>query len=150
MHRLGCWKERLLYSVPALVCAISLMSFCVYLIAAVSFSIPLSPLGDWGRLRGMQNHCTDCCKKSEWIGVSVYVCVREWVPQGVCVFCFLVVFFFLFFFFWAYTNDWGQEFGVVAHMWDSIMHMTATRNHSGQTNRLQPLACAGLYTEVTS
>lgn len=41
MHRLGCWKERLLYSVPALVCAISLMSFCVYLIAAVSFSIPV-------------------------------------------------------------------------------------------------------------
>lgn len=40
MHRLGCWKERLLYSVPALVCAISLMSFCVYLIAAVFFSIP--------------------------------------------------------------------------------------------------------------
>lgn len=30
------------------------------------------------------------------------------------------------------------------------MHMTATRNHSGQTNCLQPLECAGLYTEVTS
>lgn len=41
MHRLGCWKERLLYSVPALVCAISLMIFCVYLIAAVFFSIHL-------------------------------------------------------------------------------------------------------------
>lgn len=41
MHRLGCWKERLLYSVPALVCAISLMNICVYLIAAVSFSVPL-------------------------------------------------------------------------------------------------------------
>lgn len=48
MHRLGCWKERLLYSVPALVCAISLMSFCVYLIAAVPFSIPLLySRGEW-------------------------------------------------------------------------------------------------------
>lgn len=55
MHRLGCWKERLLYSVPALVCAISLMSFCVYLIAAVSFSIPPISLKEKGG-GGVQNH----------------------------------------------------------------------------------------------
>ena len=61
MHRLGCWKERLLYSVPALVCAISLMNICVYLIAAVSFSVPLL----YSEGGGMQNHFTDCCKKSE-------------------------------------------------------------------------------------
>lgn len=54
MHRLGCWKERLLYSVPALVCAISLMSFCVYLIAAVFFSIHL--LHSKRRGRGVQKN----------------------------------------------------------------------------------------------
>lgn len=49
-------KERLLYSVPALVCAISL-SFCVYLIAAVFLQHPPASLRDAG---GMQNHLTDC------------------------------------------------------------------------------------------
>lgn len=45
MHRLCCWKERLLYSVPALVCAISLMTlFYVYLIAAVFFQYKKKPL----------------------------------------------------------------------------------------------------------
>lgn len=50
-------KERLLYSVPALVCAIS-HEFFVYLIAAVFLQYPLTSL----RSGGMQYHCTDCCK----------------------------------------------------------------------------------------
>lgn len=64
---------------------------------------PPSPLKGRAEVgRGMQNHCTDCCKKSEWIGVSVYVCVRVWVPQGVCgFFCFC---FFLFLFFFELTQ----------------------------------------------
>lgn len=71
MHRLGCWKERLLYSVPALVCAISHEFLCLpHCYRFLQY--PLPSLREGGRVR---NHCTDCCKKSEWIWVIVYVCM---------------------------------------------------------------------------
>lgn len=58
--------------------------------------------------------------------------------------------FLLLFFVWLYTNCWQREFWWSGAHGDSTMHVTASRNHSGQTNSSQPLASAGSYTEVTS
>lgn len=55
MHRLGCWKERLLYSVPALVCAISHEFLCLpHCCRFLQY-----PLTSPREGRGMRNHCTD-------------------------------------------------------------------------------------------
>lgn len=108
--------------------------------------------------RGAKKHCTDCCKTSEWIWATVFcffffcvsACVKEMrvPPHG----AFLVsrVGFLLLFFVWLYTNCWQWEFWWSGAHGDSTMHVTASRNHSGQTNSSQPLASAGSYTEVTS
>lgn len=80
----------------------------------------------------------------------VSACVKEMrvPPHG----AFLVsrVGFLLLFFVWLYTNCWQWEFWWSGAHGDSTMHVTASRNHSGQTNSSQPLASAGSYTEVTS
>lgn len=83
---------------------------------------------------------TDCVRVKERECHTACFLYAEWVVLLCCVF----------FFFLAYTNDWGQKFGLGGTCRDSIMRTTATRNHSGQTNSLQLLECAGLYTEVTS
>lgn len=133
MHRLGCWKERLLYSMPALVCAISLMSFlCLPHCCRFLWTLFLLTR----KAKRIQNHCTDWCKMSAWIGVTVYVCICLSECVSWMHFCW---------FFGAYTADWGQEFGWSGTHGDSIMHMTATRNRNSQTNCLQQpesvLAC---------
>lgn len=110
MHRLSCWKERLLYSVPALVCAISLMSFCVYLIAAVSSSIPIL---HW---EGGDAEPLYWLLQEEWMNLSDCVCLYLWECECHTL-CFLYAECFCFlFFFLAFTNYWGQEFGEVALM----------------------------------
>lgn len=104
------------------------------------------------------NHCTDCCKTSEWIWAIFFfffflrecVCERNAsAPPTVRSLYAEWVFFAFVFFVWLYTNYWQQEFWWKSHG-DSTMHVTASRNHSGQTNSSQPLASAGSYTEVTS
>lgn len=155
MHRLGCWKERLLYSVPALVCAISLMSFCVYLIAAVFFSIHL--LHSKRRGRGVQkNIVLIVVRRVNEFERLCFIFLRECVcernasaPHGAFLVC-RVGFFAFVFFVWLDTNYWQREFWWSGAHGDSTMHVTASRNHSGQTNSSQPLASAGSYTEVTS
>lgn len=57
MHRLCCLKERLLYSVPSPVCAISLMNFMFTSLLPFSFGVPLDSLRIVG---GMQHRCIDC------------------------------------------------------------------------------------------
>lgn len=88
MHRLGCLKERLLYSVLALVCAISHEFLCLpHCWRFLQYPLT-SPREVWGG--GVRKkHCTDCCKKSEWIWLIVYV----WVPCSVFS-CMQSVFFF--------------------------------------------------------
>lgn len=69
MHRLCCLKERLLYSVPAPVCAISLMSFMFTSLLPFSFSVPPTSLGSVGW--GCSTIVLIVCRIYEWIWVIV-------------------------------------------------------------------------------
>lgn len=132
MHRLGCWKERLLYSVPALVCAISLMNICVYLIAAVSFSVPLLYSEKVGGCKTILLIVVRRVNEFEWLYVH-----NVWKNANTtqCV-SWMQSVFFCFLFFWS-LHKWLRT-----RVWwsgthgDSILHMTATRN-----NRWSVQAC---------
>lgn len=123
MHRLGCWKERLLYSVPALVCAIYLEFLC--LPHCCRFLQYPHPSLKEGR-RGYKT--IELIVAKEWMNWLVYVCnmcVKGWlwVPHDTYLVCrvFLSLHKLLTTGFW-----WSGSHG------DSIMHMTATRNHTAK------------------
>lgn len=89
MHRLCCLKERLLYSVPAPVCAASLMSFMFTSLLPFSFSIPPTSLGSVGW--GCSTIVLIVCRIYEWIWVIVCFCVKDvCAPRSVfCMQCVL-------------------------------------------------------------
>lgn len=122
MHRLGCWRETVVCCAGTCLC--NIMSFCVYLIAAVSFSIPLLPPEKEGGCNTIVLTVVRRVNGFEWSCFFVYMCV--WVPRSV----FLVCRVFLSLHKWLRTRVWWSG----THG-DSIMHMTATKNHSGQTGR---------------